>query len=116
MGPKMLRTLLLVSALALTACATPEATTSGERNRRAFSFQCENGEHIRVIFDENDRSATVTRIRRPNVRLQLANESNGVFRYNGSNGRYIEGTRSELTWAYGGGRSTNCPSRIITQR
>ena len=112
----MFRTLLLVSALALTACATPDATTSGERNRRAFSFQCENGEHIRVIFDENARTARVNRIRRPAVNLQLASESNGTFRYNGSEGRYIEGTRSQVTWAYGGGRTTNCPSRIVTQR
>ncbi|WP_395645187.1 hypothetical protein [Terricaulis sp.] len=112
----MLRTLLLVSALALSACATPTPTASGERNRRAFSFQCDSGEHIRIIFDENDRTATVVRIRRPSVTLQLANESNGVFRYNGSEGRYIEGSRSEVVWAYGGGRSTACPSRVITRR
>lgn len=112
----MLRTLLLVGVLALSACATPEPTASGERNRRAFAFHCENGEDLRVIFDEADRLAIVTRIRRPSVTLQLANESNGQFRYNGTEGRYIEGTRSEITWAYGGGRSTTCPSRVITRR
>lgn len=112
----MLRTLLLTAMLALSACATSEPSASGERNRRAFAFHCENGEDLRVIFDQADRLAIVTRIRRPSVTLRLASESEGRFRYNGTDGRFIEGTRSEITWAYGGGRSTTCPSRIITRR
>lgn len=75
--------------------------------RRAYSFYCSNNQTLRIIFDSERQTATVTRIRAPDVRLRRAPSAPTEFRY--TDGSYeLSGTLASVQWRAGSGEPITC--------
>jgi hypothetical protein len=90
------------AAAVLASVAAPAIAT--ERTRTVHTFTCPStNTTLRVIFDSRDDTATVTRIRQPNIKLDRAEPRGGdQFRYVRNNNRHeLSGTMQRVRWRVG---------------
>ena len=92
----------LAAAALMASVAAP--AIAAERTRTVHTFTCPStNTTLRVIFDTSDNTATVTRIRQPNIRLERADPQAGdEFRYVRSNNRHeLSGNLQQVRWRVG---------------
>lgn len=99
----MRRLLPCLSAVVAFGLAFGAATqAAAARDSGYHRFECSNNTVLRIIFDEEDRTATVVRFRQPTIRLQQAEAEEG-FRYVRGESHELRGTLNEVRWRVGGG-------------
>ncbi len=100
----------LAAAALLAAMAAPAAGAESTRTLRTFYCPASNTT-LRIIFDSSDNTATVTRIRQPNIRLQRADGEGENFRYvrPRRNTHELTGNMEQVRWRVGNA-AWDCPA------
>lgn len=101
----MTRTLAtLLSALVLTACATP--CPAPDTGPITVTYQCADGSDIQVTFSRHPDNASIVQEGYSTVNLPMRTAATG-FRY-ADNGAELQGRRSEVKWTRPGAAETVC--------
>jgi len=87
-----------ISALALLLAfsASPAAAETVLRQ-----YRCSNSTVLRVLFNDEDHSATVVPFARPSIRLTRVAGNNHRFRYVRRETHELSGGRDEVIWRVG---------------
>lgn len=91
----------LAYALVFTAAlAASVAPATAARSRYMHAYTCPNDSVLRVIFDEAQHVAIVTRIRQPDITLQQV-ASNSGFAYRRGDTYELQGNDDSIHWREG---------------
>jgi len=99
-----MRALLCGLATAALAAVMAAPAIANDHTRTVRSFTCPaTNTTLRIIFDTSDNTATVTRIRQPNIRLERVDpQGDDEFRYVRSNHRHeLSGNQQQVRWRVG---------------
>ena len=87
----------------VTLCAVMPASATAQTFR---TYRCSNSTVLRVIFDEERRSATIVPFGRPSIRLRLQEEAGAYFRYTRRDSYELRGTLQQVQWRSGRAQRT----------
>jgi hypothetical protein len=86
----------IVAAMLLVALSASPVSAQSFRQ-----YRCNNSTVLRVIFDDEARTATVVPFARPSIRLSRAPAHGSGFRYLRRDTHELRGTREQVIWRVG---------------
>lgn len=83
---------------------------AGMTGRRAFTYDCNSNQELRIIFDFDDNEAIINRIRQPAITLRRQPSNGDGFRFTRQSYE-LTGTLAEVRFRIGSGDPWICPVR-----
>lgn len=83
---------------------------AGMTGRRAFTYDCNSNQELRIIFDFDDNEAIINRIRQPAMTLRRQPSNGDGFRFTRQSYE-LTGTLAEVRFKIGSGDPWICPRR-----
>ena len=90
--------------------APPADPLAGMAGRRAFTYDCNSNQELRIIFDFDDNEAIINRIRQPAITLRRQPSNGDGFRFTRQSYE-LTGSLAEVRFRIGSGDPWICPRR-----